>query len=405
MSLTCEEMVKLSHLEKIKLVAGNGGIKRIITWAHVIELDDVADWVKGGELLFITGVSIQNDTNALIKLVKDIEARNLSGLVINVGRYIKETPKEVIDLANAMNFPIFELPFEVKLIDVIQSICREIFNSRLKEESMNGFMKEVIFGNEKITTETLNKAVIYGYNSKKCYHSLVADIDNFKVYIKKNNIKEEKEIEELKTLIQQLIDSIMYKHNKKALCMIQSDSFINLVPMDKGKNNRDEVVHIAKEIKLIIKERIKGLTVSVGLGGGTTEIKYFSKIVFSAQKALDISKRNGKIDYVSDYKKTGVYRLFFDMSNYDEMRNLYEETLHKLEKYDTKNSSNLLETLEMYLEQQKNIGLSAEFLYIHRNTMKYRINRIEEILGCDLKDDNIIFHITLCIKIKKFLNI
>ena len=37
--------------------------------------------------------------------------------------------------------------------------------------------------------------------------------------------------------------------------------------------------------------------------------------------------------------------------------------------------------------------------------MKYRINRIEEILDCDLKDDNIIFQITLCIKIKKFLNI
>jgi len=405
MFVTCEEMVKLPHLEKIKLVAGSGGIKRIITWAHVTELDDVSDWVKGGELLFITGVLIKNDTNALIKLVNDIEAKNLSGLVINVGPYIKKTPKEVIDLANSINFPIFELPFEVKLIDVIQSICREIFNAKLKEESMSGFMNEVIFGNEKITTGTINKAVIYGYNSKKCYHSLVVDIDDFKVYIKKNNIIEEREIEELKTHVQHLIDSIMFKHNKKALYMIQSDSFINLVPMYKGKNNRDEIIHIAKEIKLLINERIKGLTVSIGLGGGTTEIKYFSKIVFSAQKALDISKRNNKIDYVSDYKKTGVYRLFFDINNYDEMRNLYEETLYKLEKYDTKNSSNLLETLEMYLEKHRNIGLSAEFLYIHRNTMKYRINRIEEILGCDLKDDNIIFQITLCIKIKKFLNI
>ncbi|MBU3113226.1 PucR family transcriptional regulator [Clostridium lacusfryxellense] len=405
MFLTCEDMVKLPHLEKIKLVAGSGGIKRIITWAHVVELDDVSEWVKGGELLFITGVFIKNDVDTLIKLLKDIEERNLSGLVINVGRYIKETPKEVIDLANSMNFPVFELPFEVKLIDVIQSICREIFNSRLKEESMNGFMREVIFGNEKITIETLNKAVIYGYNSKKCYHSLVVDIDNFKLYIKKNNIKDEKDIEELKILIQQLIDSVMYRHSKKTLYMIQSDSFINLVPMYKGKNNRDEIIIIAKEIKLEIKERIKGLTVSIGLGGGTTEIKYFSKIVFSAQKALDISKRNSKIDFVSDYKKTGVYRLFFDMSNYDEMRNLYQETLYKLEKYDLKNSSNLLETLEIYLEQQKNIGLAAECLYIHRNTMKYRINRIEEILGCNLKDDNIIFQITLCIKIKKFLNI
>jgi len=405
MFLTCEDMVKLPQLEKIKLVAGQGGIKRIITWTHVVELADVSEWVKGGELLFITGISIKNDTNALIKLVKTIDERNLSGLVINVGRYIKETPKEVIELANSMNFPIFELPFEVKLIDVIQSICKAIFNTRLKEESMNGFMKEIIFGNAKITEETLNKAVIYGYNYKKCYHSLVVDIDNFKEYIKKNNINEEKDIEEVKTFIQQLTDSIMYKHNKKALYMIQSDSFINLVPMYRGKNNRAEIILIAKEIKLEIKEKIKGLTVSIGLGGATTEIKYFSKIVFSAQKALDISKRNSKVDNISDYKKLGVYRLFFEMNQYDEMRNLYEETLYKLEKYDEKNSSTLLETLEVYLEKQKNIGLAAEYLYIHRNTMKYRIKRIEEILDCDLKDDNIIFHITLCIKIKKFLNI
>src|SRR5665647_1548035 len=89
MFLTCDEMIKLPHLEKIKLVAGSGGIKRIITWAHVVELEDVTEWVKGGELLFITGVTIKNDTKALLKLVKDIEKKNLSGLVINIGPYIK----------------------------------------------------------------------------------------------------------------------------------------------------------------------------------------------------------------------------------------------------------------------------------------------------------------------------
>ena len=76
---------------------------------------------------------------------------------------------------------------------------------------------------------------------------------------------------------------------------------------------------------------------------------------------MDISKRNNKVDYVSDYKKTGVYRLFFDINNYDEMHNLYEETLYKLEKYDLKNSSNLLETLEMYLESKGILGCQQNF--------------------------------------------
>src|SRR5471030_691786 len=118
MSITCEEMMRLPYLEKIKVVAGEAGLNKIISWVHVVEIPEVTEWVKGGELLFITGITIQNNKEALLQLVKSISKKNLSGLVINVGPYIKETPQEVIDLANLINFPIFELPFEVKLIEV-----------------------------------------------------------------------------------------------------------------------------------------------------------------------------------------------------------------------------------------------------------------------------------------------
>jgi len=405
MSLTCEEMMRLPYLEKIKVVAGAQGLNKIISWVHVVEIPEVTEWVKGGELLFITGVTIQNNKEALFQLVKSISEKNLSGLVINVGPYIKETPQEVIDLANKLDFPIFELPFEVKLIEVTQSICSAIFTNKLEEDSMNNFMKEIILGNINISEEITNRAMLYGYNKKKSYYSLVVDIDDFRKYITTNNIEDEKRIWEIKITIQHIIDSIMYKYNKKHLFMVESDSFYLMIPVVNMTRITSDITIITEEIKRDVSQKIKGLTVSIGIGGVCAELKDCRMTFFTAQKALEILKREGKTNYISNYKELGVYRLFFDMSKFDEMENLFNETLFKLQEYDEKSSSNLLETLSLYFDENRNLGKAAEKMYIHRNTMKYRVKRIQEILNCDLKDEKTVFNITLCLKIGKFLNL
>ena len=61
--------------------------------------------------------------------------------------------------------------------------------------------------------------------------------------------------------------------------------------------------------------------------------------------------------------------------------------------------------MKIYIDENRNIGNAAERLFIHRNTMKYRINKIEEILECDLKEDKTMFNIMLCLKIGKYLGL
>lgn len=409
MLVTCKSILNLPYLEKMKLVAGEGGLNNIISWVHVVELPEVADWVKGGELLFITGISIKDNTKALLKLVKDIHNRNLSGLVINVGPYIKEVPQEVIDLANNLHFPIFEIPFEVKLIDVTQIICRTIFQNKLQKESMDSFMREIIFGNINITDETINRAALYGYNSSKDYIPLVVDIDNFSMYLKRKKIKNEEIIANIKIQIQEIIESVIYKNNKKCLHAIQGDAFFIMICADRNNkaNNviMEDINFITENIKKDVFTKVNFLTVSIGIGGICSDLKDFKNVIFQAQKALEISKRCGKKNCITNYKELGIYRLFFEMSTYNEMKNLYNETLLKLKEYDEKNSTNLLETLIVYLEQDRNLGKTAEILYVHRNTMKYRIRRIEEILQCDLKDGQTVFDVMLCISVGRFLNI
>lgn len=400
MIVTCRNILNLPGLEKMKVVAGKGGLDRGITWAHVIEVPDVSNFVKGGELLFITGIAIGNNSEMLLKFIKDIASRNLSGLVINVGPYIKEIPKEVIDFANSVDFPVFELPFEVKLIDVTQTICRAIFARNAHKESVNNFMREVIFENINIDEGIMDRAILYGYKREKKYCSLVVDIDDFGSYIKEKNINDEEVVANIKNRIHDIIEYILEENNKKYFYTAQSDAFYFMVCSSIEKMDR-----IAESIRKEIYERMEGITVSIGLGDECSDLKNFKCVILEAIKALKLSKIFRKKNCVIKYKSLGIFRLFFDIETQDEMKKLFNENLLKLKVYDDENSSVLVETLIAYLKENRNLGKTAEKLYIHRNTIKYRIKRIEEILNCDLKDDETVFNIILCIKIGVFLKL
>lgn len=392
-------------MEKMKLVAGGGGVNRIITWVHVIELPEVVEWVEGGELLFITGVTIQENKEALLKLVKDVDKKKLSGLVINVGPYIKKTPKEVIELADSLNFPIFELPFAVKLIEITHIICREIFASKIQEESMNSFMNELIFGKAVVTDEVINRAVEYGYNLKKTYYALMVNIDDFSIYLKKNNIDKEEKILEIKENIMQTIDSVIKEYNKKYMYMIQEESFYFMISEDKNIKCIDFLDKIASTINAEITKNFKFLTVSIGIGEKASSLSGFKCAVMEAKNAMEIIRKLKGKNSIGNCRKLGIYKLFFSMENQEPMVNLYNETLEKLNNYEKGDSKDMLNSLQVYIDENRNIGNAAEKLFIHRNTMKYRINKIEEILECDLKDDKTMFNIMLCLKIGRFLHL
>lgn len=69
--------------------------------------------------------------------------------------------------------------------------------------------------------------------------------------------------------------------------------------------------------------------------------------------------------------------------------------LESLQNYDEENKTELLETLRVFLEQERNYTEASKLLYIHRSTLIYRIHRIQEITGEDFASPDVRFHILL----------
>ena len=105
------------------------------------------------------------------------------------------------------------------------------------------------------------------------------------------------------------------------------------------------------------------------------------------QAALRIAtdgRRNAAL--VEQQQPVGVQRLLIALEGHPELNAFYEETLGAIDRYDRANRSELLPTLEAFFRADNSVAEAAARLRLHRNTVAYRLRRIEQISGHNLAD-------------------
>jgi DNA-binding PucR family transcriptional regulator len=132
----------------------------------------------------------------------------------------------------------------------------------------------------------------------------------------------------------------------------------------------------------------------------------YQKIRVAYHEALTVLsiKRKFPIEtkHIYSYQKLGIYQLFdlvLDSRKGEEYSN---HTLKNLHEYDKKHNSNLVETLEVFLNKDTNINDAAKELNIHANTLNYRLKRIAEVGEVDLKDPSQKMLLFLDLKLEKY---
>jgi DNA-binding PucR family transcriptional regulator len=120
-----------------------------------------------------------------------------------------------------------------------------------------------------------------------------------------------------------------------------------------------------------------------------------AQAVLEKGRLLERRHRCYRFDSLSSY-------LLFDRIEERELAKYCHEQIQQLWNYDQAHGSELCPTLQVYLEQAKSLAKTSEILYIHRNTVRYRINRCMELLGNRLEDGNEIFAYILSLRILEY---
>lgn len=406
MSISVKDIFKLDSLKKIELVGGAAGLEKCIEWIYVAEcfenpLEGIK-WLQGGELIFITGVGIKGNVDMLIKLVEGIGEKNGSGLIVNIGPYIQEISDEVIKLADKLEVPLFTLPWDVKLVEVSREISNAIVLSRIEENSLTHFLSNILFGDGELEGDAIEKAAYFGYNLAGECCICVIDIDGFERFLKLKKLDDEVSISKLKITFRKIVQDILEKHALKVPIIDKDDAVIIFNRAEENCMNR--LNKAIKEIQEVIKKRIDGLSVSVGIGNSYKDLKMMKQSLNEAELAIDSAKCQGLDDTITKYKDIGIYGLLFSIKNKTVLENYFTQVLGTISNNDDKNKdTNLLQILEMYLNENCNITVTAEKLFLHRNTLKYKIKKIEELLNCDLHNFDDCMKVKIALYINKIL--
>jgi sugar diacid utilization regulator len=137
----------------------------------------------------------------------------------------------------------------------------------------------------------------------------------------------------------------------------------------------------------LVRRRFPSVGFAFGASVTVFEPAEFSRGETQARRALAIAQRLGAVGEITTHESLGVHRLLLHVPE-DDLRSFADDVLGELAAYDVAQRASLLETLAAFLGANGNLRRAGDELFVHVNTVSYRIRRIEEITALDLNSSN-----------------
>lgn len=187
---------------------------------------------------------------------------------------------------------------------------------------------------------------------------------------------------------------------------IDCNHLILLVQASHIENPFEELDNFAKNIVLKMKDRFGMKKTNPVYSSIYADYQKIGKAYKEALHVLSIKEKFPiETKDIFSYQRLGIYQLFemIQMKRKDEEYENY--ALKRLNEYDLKHKSNLIETLEVFLNKDSNINDAAKELNVHANTLNYRLKRITEIGEVNFKDPNQKMILYIDLKLAKYQGI
>ena len=341
----------------------------IISWVHYVEDANTIDFIRGKELIITTGMGIKG-TKELIRMIQSLINSNASALIINIGKYIKKVPDEVITLCEENRFPLFTMPWEVHLVDIMQECCNLILKERQEIENISNILYECILSKKNPDSEILDRN---GYQPDAS--STVVQIE-----MKSSSQDYESNITNLSNYEWFRLIGYEWGGRERSVSVIKQEKTLYAIYQVSSQEDAYEYAQLLykKVCDLGYRNCIVGVSASSSLATG------FQSLLEQAAEAAQLAKVQGKS--LVYYEEMGIYKVLFQVRDRNVLVDLIKEQLERILDYDQQHGTDYVTTLETYLKCDRSIQSVSEKSYTHRNTVNYRIKKIKEIMDYDFSD-------------------
>ncbi|MED9781434.1 MAG: helix-turn-helix domain-containing protein [Peptococcaceae bacterium] len=367
MSITIDRFLETVSDYKVNLIAGKSGISNIIEWFHMVENPFEIEHINEKELVFSSGMSMDTESN-FMDFLEQLVARKGSGLVVAYGNYLKCISDQVKKFCNERGFPLMLVAYSVNVSNITKLLSIQLLESEKINRQLFSAMKNAISFPEK-TEGYLPTLLQYGFRKNETYAVTIIKLKHLEL-ISSSEIQ----------WIVKSMESQLLSAGDKSFVLTMDDIFVFVF------SNYSEEEIKAIMLKIIMLLRMKEYKFFVGSSVNHLGMQKLSQAYVQAKKVVNLSGRKGWGNIMIQYSELGVYQLLLAIDNKETIKAYYNDMLGKLEENDQNNGTDYLDFLNAYLNSNCNINDTADALFIHRNTVVYKIKKINELLDCDLSD-------------------
>lgn len=259
-------------------------------------------------------------------------------------------------------------------------------------------------GANKIKTQGIVKRLLFGDNSSNIldwiYLLDISGVDVFEKYqvgIIKIEIEEENtlelEYEKIRVELSKIYSGLLFTVLEKNLVVVLPE--------------KKDGIKVSDALKKIYVYAVGQLSADcrIAIGGAYAGLENVKNSFGEALRTLDMIDIVCSEEKVCTYDMLGIYQLVYELKNYDVCEKYFKQMFAPLWEYDDCNDTELFFTLEMYVKYEFNLIKTAEMLFIHKNTLRNRLVKIENILGKNLNNVNDITEIVTAFKVRRLTNV
>lgn len=271
----------------------------------------------------------------------------------------------------------------VVTLDMVKRFAVREVEQRFKDDLIDH-----ILSGEFSTTNTLERTHLMEWDLNRPYRVIVFNILNMDSYLKETRSENKMALQGIKSEINSVISSAIKNYTHDFILGNKIDWAIVLWPApENAENELEKIKSIGREVQEQVKKRMKKLSLQVGIGDVASGLEEIPRSYKEAQDALTYGEMLNKESSVIAFSELGVFRILCKFAERNSLEEFVPKPLLKILKYDQENESDLLRTLQVFLECNGNASKAAKELFIHYKTILYRLERIKEIIQLDLEDN------------------
>lgn len=366
MGVSVARVLELPALREARLIAGRGGLSNEVDGIGLMESLDSIEWLTARKLIINNARAFASCSGEeWAALVESFVERGVSGLVVKLGRYVSSVPALALERADDLAFPVIVPPFDIEPAQIISDVYFELFSS--DDAAADGgtaradaVLRDIALGREDWRVLRANVVGLgwqvsrpHGVAAVQGGATGPAGTGAFRDACREAGFP--------------------YGFHAGA-------RFVAVAMLDGEADPPSELHDRGVRLHGLLSERFPAGAWRIGLGGVHDSLLALPECCAEANRALAVSGAVEGAQEVVGFDDLGFLGILLESRNRERTERAYKRAFGLLARHDEDAGTAYAQTVRAYALCGGSSKRTAELLYVHENTVRYRIAAAKEIL-------------------------